>query len=290
MNNKEAHKFQTLTMNTAMIPYQAAAAYGRYRRGGYKPFYNAGMKGFRFAYNNRGNIYRYAKRFSRSREAKRNARHAFKSTRVGNAEGPPSKSHTVKDTSTVLKSTRTLYSVELTEIQRNTTTNDMHRREGQVVFIKGFKICLEIENQSSSPLYFNYAIIAPRCGTTVTTNDFFRGLDGERSVDFSLALSSQDFHCRAINSDKYTVLKHKKLLLACFGSTNNDGGTRSAYEALDMWVPLNRQIRYEDVDTDLSCNPVFMVYWMDKFTTTGGSIISGGTCAVSEQVNVYFKN
>ena len=269
----------------AMLPYQAANLYSSYKRGPYRKYAKRTFKAMKFG----SEFYRHHKKFW-ERSAKRR-KHHFDPENIGSPQGEPVKHHRVEDTSGVFKSTRTLYSTDLTAIPKNTTSNDINKRERQVVFVKGFKVCLEIHNIGSTAMYFNCAVIAPKCATSNSLSvDFFRGSGNERSVDFSTSLTSLDFHCRPINSDRFTILKHKKLLLAKFGNTTNDGGTRTAYTVIDMWVPLNRQIRYEDNTTTASCNPVWLVYWMDKFATPGGSAASSGQVTLGEQSTALFKN
>ena len=269
--------------SAAMIPYRAIGAYGQFKAAPYEKYLKQGMRGAKFVYKHRKAFVDFARK-------RRKTKHHFDTRNVGQPNDEPMKSHMVTD-NTGIKSTRTLYSTEMTAIPRNTTANDIDKRNRQIAFIRGFKICLEVENLSSKPVYLNVAVLAPKCESIASMSaDFFRGSKSERSIDFDTTLSSLDFHCMSINTDKFTILKHKKLLFAQYGSTTNDGGTRTAYTVIDMWVPLNRQIRYEDSTNNYSCNPVHLVYWLDKFGTVGGAAAQGGQMTIAEQTTCVFKD
>ena len=237
-------------------------------------------------------MYKHRKAFLLHARKRRRVHPHFDRQSVGNPGGQPHKQDLISNTSGIIRNSRVLYQTDLTAIVKNDTNNDINKRERQLVFVVGFNVCLEIQNISSSALYFNIAVIAPKCVTGVgLETDFFRGYENERSVDFDpMTLTSLDFHCRPINTDRYTILKHQKLLLSKFESSTQDGGNRTAYTVNDMWIPLNRQIRYEHTSSNSSCDPVYMVFWMDKFSTGAGSSPAVGVATVGQQCRTVFKN
>jgi len=239
-----------------------------------------------WAMKNRAGIMKTGAMFKRAFRARRSykAKARFSRKLIGENKGSPRKSHEVYH-GRIFASTRTLYKKNLTEIPLNTTTNDIHKRNRHVTFISGFKCCLEITNLASVPMYFNYAILAPKNGDTISTTDFFRGNNADHAVDFDFQLSSNDFHCRPLNTDELVVLKHKRYLLA----KSEGEAARSTYINLDFYVPLKRQVRYENTSTTPSTGAVFACFWCDKFQVDGGTISTAATVNVTERYITYFK-
>lgn len=171
------------------------------------------------------------------------------------------------------ENTRTLYWRELTDISKGSEIDD---RERDLINIRGFKICMMTWNVSNEPTYFNWAIITPKgCsglgeGNSVSDSNFFRGYDDTRELDFSPSLSAIQFHCNAINSDVWTVLKHKRHILG--EDTTGTFTLRNRYpnaKLIMRYFKMNRSVRYND---GRCTTPVFWVWWYDKINANGGAL------------------
>lgn len=162
--------------------------------------------------------------------------------------------------------TRTLYKIDLTNIPK-TTSNEIDSRQRDIVNLRGFKFCIELQNRLERPLYFNYAVLSPKNGQTVSEENFFRGSGNGRGLTFSnLLLSSNDFHCRPINADEYIILRHKRYRLSSLvleGGSNYTENSGKNYMNIMKYVKLKRQIRYDGLDAQSS--PVVFVFWFDSF-------------------------
>lgn len=192
--------------------------------------------------------------------------------------------------------TKSLYSHEVTEIGKS-SINSINQRQRDIINLVGIKYLLEVRNGSSDsrPVIVNYALISPKGGadvrdpvtpTSVTTVDFFRGYQTTRSQNFAATFSSVYLNNGTINSDKYNILMHKKMTLG--GSNNNSPRARH----VTGYVPINRQIRYDDAAIN-SCNsPIFFVAWQSYMVDTAaatsfaaGEITFERICYFREPVN-----
>lgn len=134
---------------------------------------------------------------------------------------------------------------------------------------------MEIKNRSAAPLYVNIAVLATRANVGVETADFFRGEgDNDRTTNFGTHLSAMQLHNLPINTDIYTVLRHKryKIVAGETGGTNIQTHSGNSYLQLDWFIPFKRQMRW---DTNNASPPesghVNLVYWCDKFENAPGA-------------------
>lgn len=167
---------------------------------------------------------------------------------------------------------RTLESVGLLNLTKGSGIDD---RERNMVNFRGCKICFEVENTFNTlvgrKLYFNVAVITPKAlsdtTTSIPTAGFFRNSGAlDRSIAFSNSLSSLEFHCLPINTDKYHVMKHERKVLGPYSSTE---GVNTL--SMDFYVKVNRQIRYLDTGSAPVGKNLWLVYWVDYFGAVAGS-------------------
>jgi len=242
-----------------------------------------------YAYRNRGKIRWAAGKIGRAYRRSRAKKAKFSRRNIGEPVGSGTAKRYVTETiNPVNEDTRVLYQYGLTDIDQGTAIN---QRERRMVNLRGFKICMEVKNIATTPLYLNVAILSPKDGAAdVTTSDFFRGAGANRGRDFGIGLNSNEFHCLPINSDRYTILKHKRYRLVP-GNTPSDTASLNGYSYmnLDWWVPLKRQIRYDADTGQPESGKVYMVYWADNFSTAGGSAVNPAQMVVTRRVVTYFK-
>lgn len=189
------------------------------------------------------------------------------------------------------KNTRTLYDNELTEIPEANSAFDIQGRRRDIVNLRGFKCCATIHNLSDTPLMFNWAIVAPRGNASaITTQDFFRGTNAERALDADNNLSTLQWHCSAINTDRFTVLKHKKMMIAPNANPEGSNFTFNVannVKVIDDWTKLDRQLRYAE---GKCLDAVFVVYWADFYGQPSGAVPATGAYAVQDFYTTFYHD
>lgn len=214
----------------------------------------------------------------------------FSRARIGERRGSgTSKRTTTDETAVTAQATRTLYVNNISDIAQGA---DLNNRERATAFVSGFKICMEVRNRTPSPLYFHYAVLSPKQGTTVDSTDFFRKKEGStRSRNFDNNCSSIEFNCLPINTDKYNILCHKKKLLVAQAS----GGltvslTGKSYSMIDEWVGLKRQLRWNDATATDSYDRIFLVHWADEMFVDSAVTPFANAYDLSKKVVCYFRD
>jgi hypothetical protein len=177
------------------------------------------------------------------------------------------------------KDSRTLFNFVLTNIERGTAINQALRDS---VVLHGFKICLYFENLSSDQvLNLNWAIVSPKKGASMYTQNFFRSNSGERAINFDEdGLTANDYHCRAINTDEFEIFCHKRLNIL---RRNNNNGLYA--RSINYWQKINRLITFENVgETRYCATPIFLIYW---YATRG---TGPNPQAVAQHLKVDFRS
>lgn len=275
--------------------YQLNRAYQAYRRA--RPYSRGAMAMGKFAYTHRKDIAFLAKKLKGAKAFKKaqNVVNKRKTTaKIGEDPGEATArtSRTV-DESNVGRNSRTLYANNILDINRGT---GLHQRMRDIIHVKGFKVCMEVKSNTSSvsagnELLFNLALVCPKGQQTVDTTRFFRDYHSDsRNQDFSVALTSSEFHCLPINTDKYNILMHKRYRL---GDSLND--VNPSYRFIQEYVPINRQFRYETgVDQanadENNYDKLFLIYWSDVGMANGASASLTNVMNVTNHGVLYWKD
>jgi len=208
-------------------------------------------------------------------------------------EAPGSSTCKVREVSKVdfLYDGRTLNSLDILSLPHTTGDGDnRNERQRQVANIRGWKVCCSVDNQRIVPLYFNMALIITKNGI-FGVNDFFRGRDGERSVNFSTGLTSNELHCLPINTDKYHVLWHHRALLNGSSATSNVNRSGTTYGIINKYIKLGRQVRFENADTATSANEdARLVFWSDDFGASSTTLTQADAFQLQLSVCCYFRD
>lgn len=166
-----------------------------------------------------------------------------------------------------------------------------NQRDTNTVDVRGFKIQMTVEQTTLAPTYFNWAIISPK-GTFSSTStfdvgEFFRDYGIQRNINFAQAsLNGMQFHMRPISTDTYSVLCHKRCLLAA----GTDGRTKLGIKTWNTYVKLGREIRYDlDGDTLPVANQVWLCYWCSLYQTPVSTVLANAA-TVSGEFMTYFKD
>lgn len=189
-------------------------------------------------------------------------------------------------------STRTLYTKELTNIAKETTGDEIDRRNRDLVNIRGVKLCMQFQNENSVNLhmYVNVAIISPKdCNTTPTTTEFFRSFGASRSEDFDPAtMTAIMSHYRGINRDIYDVIMHKRMRL---GPSIDDSCamTNPRVKVLRRYVKIGRQFRFKGSTASPSGRSLWLVYWCDKSNNLTSDTPVANQVFVQHDTALYFR-
>lgn len=194
---------------------------------------------------------------------------------------------------TTNRSTRTLYTEGLTDIAEG---EQIDQRERKLANIRGFRICMEVNNKSNKPLNFNIAIVSPKDGANgVVTSAFFRSyIANDRARDFDNTLSSIELKCQPINTDRYTVLKHKRYRLI---PGNSGLGTETvslsghSFMNIDWYQSLKRQARWAAAGAlQPQSGEVWLVWWADGWSSDPNTLPETQAYTTAHKVIATFKD
>ena len=260
-------------MATAIMPYVARAAlsypaakrariaYGTARR------YAPRVAGFaaRVAANRIGRAYRRYRRRSRKRKA------LFSRQSIGNPVGHSNAKRTeVANTGFNAQDSRTLYSESLTDMPFG---QNIDERQRNIINYRGCQVCLEVRNERAELMYFNVAVLHRKDSDGApSTADFFRGAGSDRGLDFANGRNSCEFRMTPINSDIYTVLRHKRYLIGpAVGATLYNEHRRPNYLTLRWYMKIKRQLRYNNnAVVTPEKGHVYLCYWCDYMGAGSG--------------------
>lgn len=214
-------------------------------------------------------------------------RRKFSPKAIGHAWGyDTSKRYQIQDVSAGLYSTRTLYSVDITNIPE-TTTGENHKRDRDMINLQGFKLTQILRNELAQPAMFHLAVVSPKNNSVVDTQNFFRGNNVDRGEDFSTAKSGFDLNFWNINTDNFVILMHKRYNMTQNGNNASWFSLEGKnYFSLKKWIPCKRQIRYQD---GVACEKIFLVFWMDYLFASAGTAAAANAATMSQRVVVFFR-
>lgn len=252
-----------------------------------------------------------ARRFSKRRKLARSRIYRRKQV------GFPVRAGTARRTETVNVNnkdcpSRVLQSHDLTDIELDQTNgiSPINHRDRDIINVRGFKIEGAVFfNQVTATTYyphtFHLAIIAERgCSSQWATTqadfvpdtDFLRAYDSNRAIDLNTNLTSLELRQAHINKDKYIVLAHKKFTLqpldnAAAGNPYHKYGSSKTFR---MYLPLNRQVRFENYITnnDLAvAGRVALCCWQDRtFGHPSGTASITSTVFYDLRCVTYWRN
>lgn len=244
----------------------------------------------RFAMANRGNIMKAAARVRRAwRGTRKRKAHMFKRTRIGEPVGAGTAKRHGKYLQWSPHDTRTQYFIDPIAIVRDTTTTmGIDQRKRDMINLRGFKMEWLIRNNQQKPLYVNIAVVAAKKRGTIGVDGFFRWTGNDRDINFSTALSSQQMSGLPINADEYTILLHKRFLMAPASASTNFNSTYPNFVRYRRYIKVNRQIRYED-NTDNTEQKINILYWCDVADALAASSAIPTAMTAACNVITYFK-
>jgi len=149
---------------------------------------------------------------------------------------------------------------------------------------------MQIRNNTTEALCVNIAVIHPKDVQDVNNAKFFRGYASSRSQDFDLTLTSNEFSCLPINSDIYDILVHHRMMLDPSNGGSKDQSTNGKnYGSWMKWIPLKRQLRYDQAASVAETGNTYVVWWADKFLSAPGTVATNSAYQVDVKLYKYFK-
>lgn len=182
--------------------------------------------------------------------------------------------------------TRTLYSATLVAVGRGPGISERMR---DVINLRGFDINFDVRNDQTDPnkvMFMNIAVLAPKDRLDIDVQDFFRSQSdlNERALDFSIFRTAVQFHRLPVNTDKFTILKHKRYTL-----NPKQAGIRGFRFSTKMYIPLKRQLAYAGTANSTCTTPVFMVWWCDYMFNDTNQQPEVNSATIQYRVVTYFR-
>jgi len=191
--------------------------------------------------------------------------------------------------------TRSLLTRDLLAIPRNSTSeNVIGKRNGEIVDVKGVKLCMEYWNNANLPAFIRFAIVSRKDSNAPPSElGFFRGVSDTRGSDLDIANSSLDLQTRVINSDVYTV-HHEWIqrMDSAMSSTNTYHPTSHAnWGSFEKYFSVNRRFFFSgDNNAAFPENGnLYLVYWADLHMKAGGSPPSSLSVKVAFRTVAYYS-
>lgn len=235
---------------------------------------------------------RQSKRVKRYRGTAKGKRAAFSKTNIGKRVGEATAKRfgILADWQSLASRTKAI--INLTGIPKSTAAS-LTARDRDIINLRGFQIHFDFQVLGTVYQYVNMAILSPKDALTVEDEDFFRtaGLDSTRYVDFSNALSSMQFAHLGLNTDRYTVLLHKrwKVNTRIESASVNRGIGSSDWRTYKTYVKVNRQISYDSASSQQCNDPIFMVIWTDQPGAIAASTPAPAVLQWASLITTYFK-
>lgn len=219
---------------------------------------------------------------SKKRENRRKKRAAMR--RVGEPVGSSNSKWDALNAVPTTMNPETLYQVALLDVTKVAGSSSYDRRLKDQLNFRGIKFCMNFRVESAigtAKAWLNVAVISPKSdlasNQAIPNTDFFRDPGGAtRAADFGIALNNMEFRCSSINTDKYNIHSHKRMIV---GPSQATEGNRE--RLIEWWLPVKRQIRYNDATAYPEGKNIYLVWW---FATS-----DNGTPAASMQYNYHIK-
>lgn len=191
--------------------------------------------------------------------------------------------------------------IRLLALSKTTTYDESvtNNRQKNVVDFRGVKVCLHLKlagatGYNGNKMFFNYAIISPKQLDNeivdIPTEEFFRGQDGARFTSFvPTTLSGLDCRCLPINTDKFVIHRHRRLVLGPYEST--EGKSELSTE---FYLPIKRQIRYNATGTGDQLKfpegrDMWLVYWCAFMDEASGNAAVVNALSVRHRIIKVFR-
>lgn len=177
----------------------------------------------------------------------------------------------------------------LLNIIKSTANGAYDRRLHDQLNFRGIKFCMNFRCEGAlgtAKAFMNVAVISPKSDISsadiIPNASFFRDPSGtRRDIPFGdVSLTSLDYYCTTINTDKYRIHKRMKMEIGPSASTE---GHKEKY--IEWYMPIVRQIRYNDNNQTPEGKNMYLVWWFSS--SDGGT--PANSVRYSYRVTRYFK-
>ena len=185
-------------------------------------------------------------------------------------------------------SNKTMQTEALIDVEKNVAGDEaIQKRNRDTIHHKGSKICFSVKNILKVPVMFNWAVVVPKANNTVSPIDILRGNGAERDVTLNNALTFMDLRCLPINTDRYRVVKHKKMLIQPDSDKGADQSEGRDFRLIEEYIKTNRQLFFDGSSAKPLQN-MWMVWWCDYYNSPTGS--TAATIQYSWRIVDYFND
>jgi len=194
------------------------------------------------------------------------------------------------DSSPVTRMTKTLYDEPLAAIPHS-TSNNINTRQRNMLNLRGFKVCMEVQNDLDTPIYFNWAVVCPKQSGSIDATKWFRGTSSNRVVGFnSGTLNGLEYNCRPLNSDAMHILCHKRYkIIPGLASSTTESNSGNSHITIQKYIKYNRVVKFTDnADNEPENGNPVLVFWCSEFLS-GNSATATTAISVSRQFTTYFR-
>lgn len=182
-----------------------------------------------------------------------------------------------------------LFSVPVIEVEKNVAADEsIHKRSRDIILHKGSKICFDVKSRLKVPAYLNCAIVIPKSANTVNATNILRGNSAEREVAIDNTRSYLDLRCMPINTDLYTVVKHKRMTILPDSDKSTTVSEGRDYRMIEEYIKTNRKI-YFNGSASTPLQNMFMVWWCDYYNSPTGGLTTL-TLDVNWKIIDYFHD
>lgn len=181
----------------------------------------------------------------------------------------------------------------------------MNARQGRLANVRGvkFRCWFNLKNQAESsdkldvPIMCRWAILVPKENTgengDVGPSNFFINPDPptEEAVDFTSAVNCFGVMNRQINRRQYGVMQQGKFIIGQDPASTNSRLSTRAFKQVNLWLPLKRQMKWENNTTEYPNTNIYFVVWYCKIGDKNtGSQFTDGPLEFHWEACTYFKD
>lgn len=159
---------------------------------------------------------------------------------------------------------------EITKLPQITTTNTIQYRQRGMINCLGFELRMCAKNlNATGAMTLNVAVIAPRNQNDLLPDGFFRGYGADREQNWAAPndMGANTLNLTPINTDDMNVLWKGQFELGSAIATSSaatslNAPELSSYRTFKKYIPINRQLRYENTGAASCEDPIWLCYWM----------------------------
>lgn len=195
--------------------------------------------------------------------------------------------------------TKALLTLECTALEgRTTAAGEVNRRSSNMIYAAGIKIFIDFHNAVQvAPIYVEYALVSPKNGTLVNTQEFLTNTGGTaRGQLIGSTKSAMQLQSEKINPDENFIFLHKRLELihqptTAGGHTDGDFNTKNgaSYRSICEYVPLRSRISWSDMTETRANDPLWLCIWCYRFSEAS-DVTTASALEYEVKTVLYYRN